>query len=78
MCLTIDQHNNSKPFLPWLVDKHYTDDDINKMFGFTEEEVALIDKTLKKYERHSPWFRRYMCGKDSVSSEEVQKFIDNL
>ena len=78
MCLTIGQNNNSKPFLPWLVDKHYTDADINKMFGFTEEEVSLIDKTIKKYERHSPWFKRYICGKDSVSSEEVQKFIDSL
>jgi hypothetical protein len=76
--LTIDQHNNSKEFLPWLVDKQYTDEEINKLFGFTDEEIALIDRTIKKYERNSPWFKRYMCGPDSVSDEEVNNFINNL
>ena len=61
--LTIDHNNNSKEFLPWLVDKQYTDDEINELFGFTEDEIRLIDGTLKKFERHSPWFKRYMCGK---------------
>lgn len=60
--LTIDQHNNSKEFLPWLVDKQYTDDEIDTFFGFTEEEIKLMDDTLKKFERNSPWFKRYMCG----------------
>ena len=76
--LTIDQNNCSKEFLPWLVDKQYTDEEINKLFGFTGEEIALIDRTIKKYERNSPWFKRYMCGPDSVSDEEVNNFINNL
>ena len=76
--LTIDQNNCSKEFLPWLVDKQYTDEEINKMFGFTDEEIALIDRTIKKYERNSPWFKRYMCGPDSVSDEEVNNFIKTL
>jgi hypothetical protein len=76
--LTIDMHNNSKDFIPWLVDKQYTDDEINQMFGFTDEEIKLIDNTLKKYERNSPWFKRYMCGKDSVSDEEVNNFIAEI
>ena len=75
---TIDQHNNSKEFLPWLVDKQYTDEEINELFGFTEEEIALINRTIKKYERNSPWFKRYVCGPDSVSDEEVNKFIKSL
>lgn len=78
ICLTIDQHNNSKEFIPWLVDKKYTDEEINELFMFTPDEITFIDKTLKKFERHSPWFKRYMCGKDSASSEEIQKFIDSL
>ena len=78
LVLTIDQHNNSKEFTPWLADQHYTDEEIYNLLGITEEEQKFIDKTIKKYERHSPWFKRYMCGKDSVSSEEIQKFIDNL
>jgi hypothetical protein len=76
--LTIDQHNNSKEFLPWLVDKQYTDEEINKMFRFTDDEIALIDRTIKKYERNSPWFKRYMCGPDSASDEEVNNFIKSL
>ena len=76
--LTIDQHNNSKDFLPWLVDKQYTDDEINKLFGFTDEEINLINTTIRKFERNSPWFKRYMCGKDSVSDEEVNNFIAEI
>lgn len=76
--LTIDQNNNSKEFLPWLVDRQYTDEEINEMFGFTEKEIALIDRTIKKYERNSPWFKRYMCGPDSVTDKEVKNFIDSL
>lgn len=76
--LTIDQNNNSKDFLPWLVDKQYTDDEINKLFGFTDEEIKLIDATIKKYERNSPWFKRYMCGKDAVTDEEVNNFIAEI
>ena len=66
--LTIDQNNNSKDFLPWLVDKQYTDDEINKLFNFTDEEKKLIDDTLKKFERNSPWFKRYMCGKEDQNN----------
>lgn len=78
ICMTIDQHNNSLPYVPWLVDKKYTDQEIYEMFGFTDEEIKLIETTIKKYERYSPWFKRYLCGPSSVSDEEVQKYIDNL
>ena len=78
ICLTYNQHNNSVDYLPWLVDKQYTDDEINEMFGFTDDEIELINKTIKKYERNSPWFKRYMCGPDSVSDEEVNNFIESL
>ena len=76
--MTISQNNNSKEFIPWLVDKQYTDDEINEMFGFTEEEIKLIDRTIKKYERNSLWFKRYMCGSDTVTKEEVNDFIKTL
>ena len=78
ICLTIDQHNNSLPYVPWLVDKKYTDQEIYDMFCFTDEEIKLIETTIKKYERYSPWFKRYMCCPSSVSDEEVQKFINEL
>ena len=76
--MTIDQHNNSLDYVPWLVDKKYTDKEIYDMFNFTEEEIKLIDTTIKKYERNSPWFKRYMCGPSEVTDEEVQKFIEDL
>ena len=68
--LTIDQNNNSKEFLPWLVDRKYTDEEIYAKFNLTEDEIALIDATLKKFERNSPWFKRYMCG------EECEKTVN--
>jgi hypothetical protein len=71
--MTIDQNNNSLPYIPWLVDKIYTDDEINKMFDFTGDEINLIDKTIKKFERHSLWFKRCVCGPSSVTDEDVQK-----
>jgi len=76
--MTIDQNNNSKDYLPWLVDRRYTDEEINEMFGFTEEEIKLIETTIKKYERNSPWFRRYMCGKNSVSDNDVREYINKI
>ena len=76
--MTIDQNNNSLPYVPWLVDKQYTDDEINVMFAFTDDEIAFMDRTIAKFERYSPWFKRYMCGPTSVSDEEVQRFCDEL
>ena len=78
MCLSVDQNNNSLSFIPWLVDKKYTDKEIYDMFNFTEEEIKLIETTVKKFEHHAPWFKRYMCGPSEVTDEEVQKFIKDL
>ena len=75
---TIDQNNESLSYVPWLVDKKYTDQEIYEKFNFTEEEIKLIETTIKKYERNSPWFKRYICGAYSVENEEVQKFIEDL
>ena len=48
------------------------------MFGFTEDEIALINHTVKKFEYDSLWFKRYMCGPDSVTDEEVNNFLEAL
>ena len=60
------------------MDKKYTDQEIYDKFGFTDEEIKLIETTIKKYERNSPWFKRYMCGPSLVEDEEVQNFIDKI
>lgn len=62
--MTIDQHNNSLQYVPWLVDKVYTDEDIYNMYGFTQEEKEFIDETLKRFERKSEWFMSYMTGQN--------------
>ena len=62
--MTIDQHNNSLQYVPWLVDKVYTDEDIYNIYGFTQEEKECIDETLKRFERKSEWFMSYMTGQN--------------
>jgi len=78
MCLSVDQNNNSLSFMPWLVDKKYTDQEIYKKFNFTDDEIKLIEMTVKKFEHHASWFKRYMCGPSEVTDEEVQKFMKDL
>ena len=60
--LTIDQHNNSYNYVPWITDKHYTDDEIYKILNISHEEKELVDKTILKFERNSEWFKKYMEG----------------
>ena len=55
--MTIDQHNNSTNFVPWLVDKKYTDEQISKLLGFTKEEDNLIDLLIKRFEYHSDFYK---------------------
>ena len=78
ICMTIDQNNNSLKYVPWLVDKQYTDEEIYKMFNFTQQEINLIEKTIRKFEHYSPFFKRAMCGPKSVPAQEVQEFCDKL
>ena len=78
MCLIIAQNNYSLPYVPWLVDKKYTDDEIYNMFNFTNEEIRLIETTIKKYRWESCFYKRQLCGPSAVTDEEVQKYINNL
>lgn len=78
LCLTDAQDCTSHEHVPWLVDRQYTDEEINRLFGFTADEVKLIDATILKFNRQSPWFRRYMCGRDSVSDDEVSEFMKKI
>lgn len=63
ICLTIDENNNSREYVPWLVDKKYTDEEIYKLLNITKEEQELIDKTIERFERKSKWFKEYLLGK---------------
>ena len=76
--MPMTQTNNSLKYIPWLVDKQYTDQEIYEMFGFTEQEINLIEYTVEKFQYSSPFFKRYMCGPSKVSDQEVQEYIENL
>ena len=59
ICLTIDEHNNSREYLPWLVDKKYTDEEIYKLLNINEEEQQLISSVIKKFDRNSQFAKNY-------------------
>ena len=77
LCI-IFQFALSRKEIPWLVDKQYTDQEIYEMFGFTEQEINLIEYTVEKFQYSSPFFKRYMCGPSKVSDQEVQEYINQL
>jgi hypothetical protein len=77
-CVTSDRHNNAKKIVPFLCKKKYTNEEANELLGITEREAKFIDYTLEKFEYDSPWFRRYICGPEAATDDEVQDFIDKL
>ena len=60
ICLTIDENNNSREYIPWLVDKKYTDEEIYKLLDITKEEQELIDKTIKKFDINTNWCKKLL------------------
>ena len=79
ICLIITACNPAKNYVPWLVDNKYTDEEIYKKLDLNQEEIDLIDKTIKKFERYSPWFKRYSNGKtDDVNDQVIKKFIQTI
>ena len=69
----IDAHTDIiRNYIPWLVDKQYTDEEIYKLFKFNKEEIKLIETTIKKYERYSPWFRRFFTGDTSIEINQIE------
>ena len=74
--MTIDQNNNTLDYVPWIVDKKYTDEEIYNKLDINDDEQKLIDYTLKKFERHSPWKIRLMCGPNSISDNEINNFFN--
>lgn len=57
-----DQHNNSIKFVPWLVNKQYSDEEIYKLLNINNKEIQLINNITNRYKRNSKWFKRYMTG----------------
>lgn len=76
LCLTIDQNANTRAYIPWLVDKKYTDEEIYKLFNFSKEKIELIENTIKRYGRNSPWFKRYMTGDTSIEINQKYPWLE--
>ena len=74
----VDQNNQSFDYIPWLVNKKYTDNEIYKLFNFTKDEIRLIETTIEKFKKNSLWFKRYMHGQEAANNQDIQKYIDNL
>lgn len=58
--LSIDQQNNSLAYVPWIVDRKYTDDEIYRMLGITADEQHFIDDTIERYKYHNEYFKGIM------------------
>ena len=78
ICTIFDKHNKAINLIPFLSDKRYSNEEINKLFNFTNDELNLIDFTLNKFNYNSPWFKRYMCGKNGATDEEVTEYIKKI
>jgi hypothetical protein len=78
MCIIIDLENMITNYIPWVVDREYTDDEIYNKFNFTEEEIQFIDRVIKKHSANSLWYKRAMLGSNTASDEEVQSYMENL
>lgn len=76
--VTYTSISNIFKYVPWIVSDKYSDKEIYGMLGLTRKEIRLIETTLRKFKRHSPWYKRYICGKDSVPTEVVQNFVDKV
>ena len=59
ICLTIDENNNSREYLPWLVDKKYTDEEIYKLLNINKEEQEFISSIINKFDRNSQFGKNY-------------------
>lgn len=63
ICIIQDMSTNSiEKYIPWMVDKIYKDIEIYELFNFDNDEIKLIENTIKKYNRNSNWFQRYLKG----------------
>ena len=58
ICLTIDEHNNSREYVPWIVDRQYSDNEIYDMLRISEDEQELIDKTIKNFDINSEFGKK--------------------
>lgn len=59
-------NNNILEYIPFVNDGQYSDTEINAIFGFNEKEIELINTTIKKYNRNSPFWKRYITGDTSI------------
>lgn len=67
VCL-ISKQNTVYHYMPFIIE-HMNDKQLYEMFGFTEEEIELIESTCKKFDRENWWFKRYATGDMTIKKE---------
>ena len=66
-----DQHNQVCRESPLLLDRRYTDDEVYRDFGISQEEQDYIDALLCQYDMKGEWFQRYIRGTNTVESYKI-------
>ena len=67
VCL-ISKQNTVYNYMPFITD-YMNDEQLYKRFGFTEEEIKLIESTCRKFDRDNWWFKRYATGDMTIKKE---------
>lgn len=70
ICIIQDMSTCSiEKYIPWINYKTTTED-FSKQLELTKNEIALIEYIIKKYNRNSAWFIRYMTGDTSIQIDQ--------
>lgn len=78
ICLTYDQHNETRTVMPWICDRDYDDEELFDILKINQNERRFIDMVLKKFERHSPWFIHYIRGEEFTNKEDISKYMEGI
>ena len=59
-----NMRNQCYHYVPFLSYSKYYSDEIYKILNLTDQEIGIIEKTIKKFKRGSNWYKRLQFGYD--------------
>lgn len=59
-----NMRNQCYHYIPFLSYSKYYSDEIYKILNLTDQEISIIEKTIKKFKRNSDWYKRLQFGYD--------------
>lgn len=57
--------NQSRHYVPWIVDKKYTEEEIYEILDLNSQEIETIGSTVSKFNKDNDWYKRLQFGYDS-------------